>query len=536
MVPDGLIIDGFSGPGGWCEAARSLGLGPVAGFEIDAAACATRAAAGHLTVRADMSRYPVARLPEKVWGMTHSAPCIVFSGAGKRGGIGVMQILAEAARDQFAGRATLAQRRREMVHELRCSCWGADTQAEVKWDRKRQRAWKRKLLARKGSYAKLSRAMTAAAKTAGRHPTRAQRSAKIWDAVRSASLAAEPARWITACHPEWIALEQVPEVLPLWRVYAGELRRLGYSTWVGKLDAADYGVPQNRVRAILIASRVRTVSRPVPTHYDPRKGDQLWGTPWVSMAQALGWGATGRSAPTVTAGGAATGGAEPFGHRDRDALSAEREAGRWALRIDAQAKATCRPGHAPADTIKAGHSSGEMRWVLRSAFGEPGEGSGTHEMDTAARPAHAVTTKARSFAPGSGWKFRNNNNNACTRSPDEPAGTLFFGGRSNWAAWVRERPATTVVSEPRLSAAGHSGYRGESQSTDSVRITVPEAAVLQSFRPSYPWQGSKTAQFGQVGNAVPPLLAIAVIGVATGADWQPAAGRYSASLREVSAT
>ena len=130
-----------------------------------------------------------------------------------------------------------------------------------------------------------------------------KRAAKIAQAVVSAALVAEPARFIHACRPEWVTLEQVPAVLPLWQVYAAELGTMGYSVWCGKLNAADYGVPQTRERAILIASRVRRVARPEPTHYDPRKGDQLWGTPWVSMAAALGWGATGRPVPTVTAGG-----------------------------------------------------------------------------------------------------------------------------------------------------------------------------------------------------------------------------------------
>ena len=127
--------------------------------------------------------------------------------------------------------------------------------------------------------------------------TREKRSAAIWKAVRSASLVAEPARFIAACNPEWVALEQVPAVLPLWEVYASELRKRGYSAWCGLLNSADYGVPQTRIRAILIASRVRQVRRPYPTHYDPRKGAQLFGTPWRSMADALGWGATGRPAP-----------------------------------------------------------------------------------------------------------------------------------------------------------------------------------------------------------------------------------------------
>jgi DNA (cytosine-5)-methyltransferase 1 len=264
-------------------------------------------------------------------------------------------------------------------------------------------------------------------------------------------LAAEPMRWLYDLRPEWVCMEEVPDVLPLWKQYALYLQQWGYSTWVGVLNAADYGVPQKRKRAILIASRVRPVTAPTPTHAkDPAHdlfGDCL--LPWVSMADALGWGATDRVAPTVTAGGGKTGGAEPFPSQARQAL------------LDAQ---------------------GRGAWVLHTNRNQQPDGS-RQTTDPHAAPAPAFTAKA--------------------------------GGQ-----WVLKRPATTVCATDRISPPGHRNREkgGESQfaSPDTVRITVAEAAILQSFRPDYPFQGTKTKQFEQVGNAVPPLLAAHIVSVAAG--------------------
>lgn len=163
-------------------------------------------------------------------------------------------------------------------------------------------------------------------------------------------LAAEPMRWHHDLRPEWIAMEEVPAVLPLWQQYAVILTTWGYSVWCGILNAADYGLWQKRRRAILVASRTRKVSRPEATHYDLRKGDQLFGTPWRTMADGLGWGYTDRPAPTVIGGGTETGGAEPWSSTSRAAMRAAMDdPGHWAWRQPA-----------PTVTGTVGHVGGKQ--------------------------------------------------------------------------------------------------------------------------------------------------------------------------------
>lgn len=254
-----------------------------------------------------------------------------------------------------------------------------------------------------------------------------------WHDDRSA-LTLEVVRWCSALEPVWVALEQVPAVLPVWEAVATALRAHGYSAWTGLMYAERYGVPQTRVRAVLIASRVREVREPPATHqryYPP--GHRLREQPtleesmlprWVSMAEALGWGSTARPYPTIAGGSNRRGiDAEHVGgSHARSVLYGDRDAGRWM--------------------------------------------------------------------------------------------------------WVFDRPATTIAGDPRVHPPGHkvnaddrrrghTHYEGRAGAR-AIRVSVQEAAVLQSFRPDYPWQGTKTKVFQQVGNAVPPLLAAAILREALG--------------------
>jgi hypothetical protein len=70
--------------------------------------------------------------------------------------------------------------------------------------------------------------------------------------------------------------------------------------------------------------------------------------------------------------------------------------------------------------------------------------------------------------------------------------------------WEYERPSTTVCGDPRLSGPRNDpNVSGSQYGKNARKITVAEAGVLQGFPADYPWQGTRTSQFRQAGNAVP---------------------------------
>jgi site-specific DNA-cytosine methylase len=84
--------------------------------------------------------------------------------------------------------------------------------------------------------------------------------------------------------------------------------------------------------------------------------------------------------------------------------------------------------------------------------------------------------------------------------------------------WPAYRPAAVVAGRDINTAPGANGNRfnGSKKSrNDGVRVLPEEAAALQSFREEYPFQGNKTQVFQQIGDAVPPLMGMAIIKAVT---------------------
>jgi DNA (cytosine-5)-methyltransferase 1 len=317
-------------------------------------------------------------------------------------------------------------------------------------------------------------------------------------------LVLEPLRLALGARPMHIVWEQVPGVLPVWEACADVLRTHGYSVWTGNLQAEQYGVPQTRKRALFIARRDgKAAAPPVPTHsrYYPRDPSRLdqGVKPWVSMAEALGWGVTGRPSFTVTGGGSATGGAEPFGNAARQSLlayrndnqahTAERPAPTvhfgarsntvdWVYRSSVQPNRTERPIDVPAPTVLFGNDAASVHWVQRSNYSSRG---GSDQS----------TPSPIEGSPPLG-----------KRELHQPSATVT----AKVGHWV-QRPATTVLGDPRIAAPGHH----DRQMNNSTRVTVQEAAILQTYPAGFRFAGKSGAQYQQVGNAVPPLLAEAVL-------------------------
>lgn len=282
------------------------------------------------------------------------------------------------------------------------------------------------------------------------------------------ALVLTPLAYVWRDRPRLVAMEQVPTVLPVWEACAEVMREWGYEVKVEVLNAEQYGVPQTRKRAILVARRGGPVHLPKATHsrYYSRTPEKLdpGVKKWVSMAEALGWTADEAEGSTFT-------GNNKLAHQSVRSLDF------------------------PAPTVTAGHDSGNRGFIdCDGQFFKA-------EVDQVAA-LQSYPTGGNGYVSASTPWWAECEPTQGRGLTDRPSPTITGGG-------VETGGAEPIAKYNRYTEAP--GWQGSKD-----RLSVDEVGTLQTYERPFVWCGSKSKQFLQIGNAVPPVLAEAVLAALIG--------------------
>ena len=261
------------------------------------------------------------------------------------------------------------------------------------------------------------------------------------------------------------------------QVIESQLRERFAYVDVRVLNASDYGVPQHRRRVFIVAgpSRFRW---PAPTHGDPSEDFGMFPRePWVTMGEALGI-----RSPVVAAG--VTGAGVP---RDPSLPSL------------------------PSPTVGTKGTAYEVA-MYRGRGG------------TLKREARSIDEPSVTISGAAGGSTRPFIEARIVGGGTNPRGK--GEGHTRSLVDLTDRPSTTIAAQvgggagnagpfvvaPTITTADGQGV-GSKASRDTLeraigkrRLTVEECATLQGFPAGMAFTGTKTSQYRQVGNAVPPVL------------------------------
>jgi site-specific DNA-cytosine methylase len=291
------------------------------------------------------------------------------------------------------------------------------------------------------------------------------------------------------------------------------------------LDAADFGVPQHRIRPFWYGhpKGEPSIRWPAPTHCEPgRCGNLLPGhapmAPWVTVREALAGLSPAEMGRPVSLRfrGAKSEKPAKAGKRPRASVE-DRPAGVVTVHENGDGNVLVFDEHhppswadEPAKCIRAGDGAGAVR-----AVGGLARTPQTARLAEFGEPARAVLATSRPHVA------RTLEDRHPINQPDAPASTIAAKQRSQGGClleWPWDRPSSTVTADPngRIAPPGHMEWgTAEGGSTLSmpgaVVLSERAAAILQGFPDGWHFAGAtKRSRWSQIGQAMPPALAHAV--------------------------
>lgn len=315
-----------------------------------------------------------------------------------------------------------------------------------------------------------------------------------------------------------------------WPIVQSTLGALpGYCVDYRALNAADYGVPQRRIRPFWFGHPKSTpcLRWPVPTHGDPLSighpelGDDR--KPWRTCRDAL------KHLPLEELG--KPGHMRMRKQNGKQHGSVADKPGRVVGTSNLSDGNTLmgnekHPPNSPDEpshtvTAKANQGAQGAHVLLTHPDGskpkrtrEFHNGHPSAELD---KPAPTVTCEgAHTHSHATVLKVEGKGGYHVPQSPDKPSATITApvpGPRSRKAlTWPWDRPSTTIQRDERIDPPGHHPREWRSKSDPNcVVLSEKAAAILQGFPEDWVFGGrTKKTRWSQIGQAMPPALAEAV--------------------------
>jgi len=315
--------------------------------------------------------------------------------------------------------------------------------------------------------------------------------------------------WVEHISPQVVTMENVAGMQTISSTFMdrveGAFREAGYSARWREINCADYGVPQTRKRIFVVAVRddVPTPSQwfPAPTHAETATttltGEQL--DEWRTVRDAIGDLAAIAPGANITS----------------QQNERHQKEGRRPMHTVEEPARTIRCGTPPEVETDGGvqnHVAQEHEDKTRERFasldwGEHGNGMSQRRLHPE-QPSQTICASPGAAVPPVHYQGPVPNHVPADHDDETrewmaslPQG--FTGDSVTTRRLHPETPAGTITGSSSTPPVHYQESNGVDNG-DVRRLTVREAARLQSFPDWFVFQGTKTNQLQQVGNAVPP--------------------------------